>query len=264
MIRLVERNLKIAVPAIHGNRAAITASFHDFDAGRGASGEKRQHARPVVGWAETEAEEIFVFQMDRGLVREASYLSRRAMVDLADAGVESAYATETRSEGNLTHRETGLVDELLRKVQTARLSYGQRCRAQVLKEQAAKMARADAQAFGKNFYTTVFQAAFADQPQSSRNGVWSSQPRRSSRRALRPATQAGTKASVRGGSGSQKVTAVFLFCRTGGADRAAIDAAGAHADKELAVKARIARQPGPRTHLPIQIHISRDLMIADP
>jgi hypothetical protein len=37
----------------------------------------------------------------------------------------------------------------------------------VLKEQAAKMTRANSQTFGKNLYTTVFEAALADQPQRS-------------------------------------------------------------------------------------------------
>jgi hypothetical protein len=45
------------------------------------------------------------------------------------------------------------------------------------------------------------------------------------------------------------------------ANRPAIDSAGEHANKKLAIEARVARHPGSRTDLPIQFHIWLKLMV---
>jgi hypothetical protein len=77
------------------------------------------------------------------------------MIDLADGGVESPYATEARSQGDLIHWESRLVNELFRKVQTTRLSYGAGRCTQVPQEQATKMARANSQPLRETFHSTL-------------------------------------------------------------------------------------------------------------
>jgi len=89
------------------------------------------------------------------------------MIDLANTGVESSYASKAGGKGNLTHRQTGLVNELFGKVQTPCLSDGNRRCSQVSQEQAAEMPRSNSQAFGENFYATVFHATLTDQAQGS-------------------------------------------------------------------------------------------------
>jgi hypothetical protein len=118
------------------------------------------------------------------------------------------------------------------------------------------MARADPQAFGENFHSAILQATFADQPQRPRNRAWSSQPCRGSGRAFRAAPQTGTKPSFRRRRGTRKVTDIFLLAGACWTNRTAINSSGEHANEELAIEARIARQPRSGTHLPIQIHIS--------
>jgi len=76
-------------------------------------------------------EEVLISWQDIRLSHQTPDLSRCSMIDLADSGVEASYATEPSSEGNLTHWQPGLVDELLGKVQTARLSHRNRRRSQV-------------------------------------------------------------------------------------------------------------------------------------
>ncbi len=116
------------------------------------------------------------------------------------------------------------------------------------------MARADPQAFGENFHSAILKATFADQPQRPRNRAWSSQPCRGSGRAFRAATQTGTKPSFRRRRGTRKVTDIFLLAGACWTNRTAINSSGEHANEELAIEARIARQPRSGTHLPIQHH----------
>ena len=67
-------------------------------------------------------------------------LSWGSMIDLTDAGVESSNRPETGCHRNVTHMQIRLVDELLRKMQLARLRDSTWCCAQVLEKQATKVA----------------------------------------------------------------------------------------------------------------------------
>src|SRR5437773_7375291 len=150
--------------AVKGNRATITAELHYFHSRCGARCEKRQHSVPVIRRAETKAEEVLIFRLDFCLPRQPADLSRSSVIDLADPGVESSYAAESRSQGNSRHRQPRFVDELFRKVQTAGLSHRTGRRPQVPEEEAAKMARANPQPRCENFDSTVLQGALIDQP----------------------------------------------------------------------------------------------------
>jgi hypothetical protein len=116
-------------------------------------------------------EKVLISGLDLHLVSQMPDFSRGSVIDPADIGVKSTYATKARSQRNLSHWQSRLVDKPLRKVQTPCLSHGNRRRPQVSQEQAAKVARANSQAFRQNFNSTVLQATFTDQPQSPRNGV---------------------------------------------------------------------------------------------
>src|SRR5215470_3368578 len=114
------------------------------------------------------------------------------------------------------------------------------------------MARPNPQTLGEQFDASVFQPAFANQPQCSGNSIRSPLPRGSSRTTLRPATKAWPKSRFRGGCCCRKIPAVLLFCRRRGADRPAVHSAANHADVELSVESRVPRQPRSRTDLPIE------------
>jgi len=143
----------------------------------------------------------------------------------------------------------------------ARLGHRAWRRAQMLKKQTAKMARAHPDTLCERFHSALVQPTLTDQAQGAGNGIWSSQPSRGAGRTFRPTTQTRAKARLGCCCGGRKVANVLLLrvrCR---ANRPAIDSAGKHADKELTVEARVARQPGSRTDLPIQFHIRLKLMI---
>src|SRR4051812_8835708 len=116
------------------------------------------------------------------------------------------------------------------------------------------MPRTYAQSLREAFHPAVFQATLPDQAQSSRDRVRSSEPGRGSRRTFRPATQTRTEPRFRRGGGSWKVMDVLFFHRRYGANWTAIDSGAAHTYEELAVEARIARQPRSRAYLPVQRH----------
>src|ERR1035438_2684250 len=108
------------------NSTPISGGFDRFDSGSGARGKKVQHALPVIRWPEIKPEQILVSRLQRGLMcesvpRQLPDLGWGSMIDLADAGVEAAHAAESGSESDLAHGQTGFVDQLLGKVQTARL-----------------------------------------------------------------------------------------------------------------------------------------------
>jgi hypothetical protein len=86
------------------------------------------------------AEAVLISWLDDSLSRQTPNLSRGSMIDVTDAGIESSHTSETGSEGNLTHRQAGFVDEFFRKVKTASLSHCNRRRSQMSQEQAAEMA----------------------------------------------------------------------------------------------------------------------------
>lgn len=95
--------------------------------------------------------------------RQMPDLSRSSMIDVADARVESAHAAEAGGKRDLTHGQTRLVDELLGKMQTARVGHRHRRCPQMSQEQASKMPRPNSQTFRKNLYATILQPTLTDQ-----------------------------------------------------------------------------------------------------
>ena len=170
-----------SMASLHGNGATIFAGLDRLDSRCGACRKKLQHAIPMVGRPKTKPEDILIFRLQAGQAGKASNLGGRSLVNLANRSVETAGASEARSEGDLAHRQLRLIDKLFREVQTARLGYGTGRRSQMLDEQAAEMAGAHSQAFCKAFQAAVLQATFGDQTQCPGHRVRSSQPSGSAR-----------------------------------------------------------------------------------
>ena len=139
-------------------------------------------------------------------------------------------------------------------------------RAQMPQKEPAQMSRTDAKTFCQRVHATILQSALVDQAQSARHRIRSAEPSRRPRRTLRTTTQTGAKTSFGSRRRARKVTDIAFLGGSRRADRPAVDAAGAHSDEELAVEARIARKPRPRTDSPIQSHlhvIIKDKSISD-
>ena len=113
------------------------------------------------------AEQVLVSRLHLRAARQVPDLRGSSVIDLADAGVEAPNAAESGGESNLVHRQSGLIDQLLGKMKAARQSDGNGSRAQMPQKQAPKVACADSQPLGQDLDSTVLQAAFTDQTQSS-------------------------------------------------------------------------------------------------
>jgi hypothetical protein len=144
------------------------------------------------------------------------------------------------------------------------MGHGSGRRPQVFQKQASKVPRSDSKTFRESLHSTVLQTRLTDQPQCPRNRVGGSRPGWSAGRGFRPATQTGAKTRLRCSRGTGEVMDIFLFRSRRRANRTAVHSATVHADKEFAVKPRIARQPSSRADLPIQSHLSPRLMIVEP
>src|SRR5262249_30259520 len=151
------------------------------------------------------------------------------MVGFSDRLVEPANAPKARSEGDLIHRQAGLVDKLLREVQTPGSHHRAGRGSEVTEEQPPKVARPDAEALREGLHTAgvgaaLIQAALIDEPQRSHHGARSSRPAGCSGRTLGTAAQAGAKAGFRSGRGAGKVADVAFLRGPRSANRPTIDA----------------------------------------
>src|SRR5579872_2382959 len=124
----------------------------------------------------------------------------------------------------------------------------------MLQEKAPQVASAHSQTRCQKLNSSLFESVLVDQTQSPRNRVRASHPRRSAGRTLGPTAQTRTKTCFSGSCSGRKITDVLFLGRWRGTNGSAINATSDHANKKLAVEARIARQPGPRTSLPIECH----------
>jgi len=202
-----------------------------------------------------------ILLLNRLLVRQAPDLRRRSVVRLADDRVEPAHASETWCECNVSHWQPGFVDQFLGEVQTTSLRYRAWRRTQVPDKQPSKMTRPYSQSLREAFHSALFQGAFPDQAKSSRNRARSSEPGWSPRRTFRAATQTRAEPGFSRGGRSWKVADILFFHCWHRANWTAIDPCAAHTYEELAVEARIARQPRSWTYLPVQCHYFATLEI---
>ena len=106
------------------------------------------------------------------MVRLSPRLSRQppnlrwcSMINLANTGVESPNAAESRGQCDLIHLQIRFIDQLLREVQTASLSHRYRSRAKMFQKQAPQVPRSDSQTFRENFYSSVLKPTLSDQAQ---------------------------------------------------------------------------------------------------
>src|SRR5215470_2329042 len=128
-------------------------------------------------------------------------------------------------------------------------------------KQPSQMARAYTQQIRKAFDAIALKTALLDQPQRASDGGRGSEPCGRARRAFRTAAQTGAIARLSRGGGRRKISAIFLHGGRCRADRTAIDPAPMHADEEFAIEPRIARQPRPRTDVPVEfgfLHVTEN------
>src|SRR4029077_8327906 len=131
---VVRRDFKIAVVPIRGYGSPITARFHYLHAGGATRCQKAEPPQPVIRRPEIETKYVLVFGLNLFLPCEMPDLSGRSMIEVADSRVETANTAESRRQGNLIHRQTSLINELLGKMKASGLSYRERSRSQMSQE----------------------------------------------------------------------------------------------------------------------------------
>lgn len=160
----LKRSFDAAFRSVQGDGSAITTLLDHFDARRSAGREKPQHPIPVIRRAEADPKNVFIFRLRLGARDKSADVSRSPAIHRANRSVEAANASEAGGERNLLHGQRRFVDELLGEMQAAGLRDCAGRGAEVLQEQAAKVAGSDTQTAGKEVHTAIFEPAFTDQP----------------------------------------------------------------------------------------------------
>ncbi len=230
---------------------AVARAVERFEAGRGAGRQEGQHDRRVVrragGQAQLEA-------CRGGRVGGPAQVARRRAERGLEHVVELAHRAEAGGEGHLGQRQTGLVDQPPCEVGPARARHRQRRGSDVLQEQPPQVAVAQPQPRGQRVDTLLVEQALVDQPQRALDARGRAGPGRRAWRGLRPAAPAGPVAGLLGRGGVAVERDVLAPRSRGRADRAAVDAGGAHGHEEAPVEARVARSQGPVATLVVQPH----------
>ena len=223
-----------------------------------ASPQEGQHRRPVIGRAvaqphgDADRGDRAFGQGDDGLAPQGAW---RPAIELLEGLVEPADAAEARGERDLGHRQPGVVDQLLGEQHATGLGHGDRRGAEMLLEQAAELASADAQALGQRVDAglVAVERALGDERKAARHRVRGAAPGAEIRRRLRPAAQAGAEASLLRRGGRGKEAAVLELGRACRADRAAVDPGRGDADEQAAVEARVTGLERPVAGLGIEL-----------
>ena len=221
--------------------AAIDAVADLFNAGDGAWSEEGEQRVPVEGWAIGEAQD----KRSGGGGRDgaAAQLAGRPFVECEEGVVETADAAEARGHGDGGHGEARFVQKLLGEEHAAGLRDGQWRGTDVLIEQAAELALADAERGREPLdrRTRAVERALGDASHRAAHRVCSATPCRRVRRDLRAAAEAGAEAGLLCSGGGWKEAAVLAHRCARGTDRTAVDAGGGDTGEEAAVEARIVR-----------------------
>ncbi len=223
--------------SIERDGAAIGGLLDDFDAGDGAGAEVGEHRLPIVGRAVAEAEGDAGVGCGScgGLAAEGA---GRAVEEVVEGFVEAAEAAESGGQRDFGHGHAGFVDELLGEEDAAGLGDRDGRGAEMLVEEAAELALAEAEAGGEGFDGggRAVEGAVGDEGECAGDGIRSAAPGGELGCGLGPAAEAGTEAGfLRGGCGGEEA-AVLRPGGAGGTDGAAIDAGGGDADEDQAVE----------------------------
>src|SRR5262245_3690765 len=232
--------------ALGADAPRVARGVHVLDAGDRTGCKKIADLWPVVGWPKRQSQH----DLTRTLRRQAAapspaQLTRRSAIGPPDCVVETPQAPEAGRQRDVRDTQVGLVQELLREMQPARLRQRDWRGAEVAHEQAVKMPRSDAEPARQLADGRFVQEAVLDQPQPPPDQRGGAEPSWGPRRCLGPAAQAWAEAGLGGGCGALVVADVGQFRAWDRAHRTAIDAGRGDGDEELAIEARIAADPGP-------------------
>src|SRR5580692_4073968 len=181
----------------------------------------RHHRRPVVWCAisQSHRDSAFRHRTEWGGHR-APERARGTLKEPLKNLVEAAHAPEPRGEGNLRHRKTRLLNQLLCKEHAAGLRDRNRGGAEVLLEQPSELPPADAEAFGEGLHPAfAVEVSFGDEREPSRDRIRGPAPGTEVEHRLRAASETRTEACFVSRGGRRIESTVLQLWRACGAYR---------------------------------------------
>jgi len=148
-----------AVPTIQSDAPQVSPISHDLNAGNRSVGEKLQQV--------VESERLSVRQLNGQTSRRfhdcapLPKLSRRSTVGLSERVVESPRTPKAGGNSYVCHRQCRLIDKALRKMQSLRMSNGQRTCAQMFGEQSSQVATGDTETVRQYFDVAIIQRSIS-------------------------------------------------------------------------------------------------------
>ncbi len=251
------RDLDGSDEAANLNRSQVATVLDDFNAGYRTRLQIGEHGVPVIGRAIPEQERDSPAQARRARGGFSPQSTGRTMKQFPKYLIKPPHTAESRGERHFHHGHSRFMNELLGEKYAAGLCYRDGRGPQMLHEQSPELASTHAETRGQGFnaLTVAVKGAIGDQSERPGNGIRTSAPGCQIGSRLRPATQARTKTCVLRRCRRPKKAAILEFRGAGRADRPAIDAGGGDANKEQAIKARIAALKSSITDLSVwQLH----------
>jgi hypothetical protein len=237
--RQVRATVDDADLAIDHDRPQVTLANKLFDTRCGTAREKVEDPGRIKGLLPRQAHAEHAGQRDTVLAALAQF-ARCPAVSVPERVIEAAQASVAGGDTDLRHRQVGVIDQALRKVQPLRMCNGQRRGAKVLAEQPPKMPARDAKPRRELLDATFIECAFGNQAQTTPDRCRRSAPGRRSGRTFGPAPQAGPETGFAGSGRAGEKRDVFFFRHVCRADRTAVNAGRLYADKKAPVKSRVA------------------------
>ena len=244
-----------AVVAADRDRSGILLTGDDLDAGNGARAQERQHRIPVIGRP--------IAQLDRHRAgcaerlrdhRGAPERAGRPLKQMLEGFVEPPDAAKTGGRGDFRHRQTRVLDQLLRQQDPPRLGDRDRRGAQMLHEQTPELAAANTQPPRQGLDIRVIQPAGLDQAKGTGDRVGAAEPEGQFGRGFRPAAQAGAKSGFLCGGRGRKEAGVCPLGRRCRAERPAVDAGRRDCHEQAPIETTVAGFNGAVAGVVVHVH----------
>lgn len=142
-----------------------------------------------------------------------------------------------------------MIDQSFCEVQALCMRDGKRACAQMLCEEASKMAACDAEAIRESLDTAIVKHSAGNQPETPPHGRRCTMPRGRTWCAFRPASQARPIACLAGCRSTRVKRNILTLRRVRRANGTTVNTGRLDADKKMSIESRIARQPGPFEYL---------------
>ena len=211
--------------------------------------------RWLVG--EAQRQQRAVARREQGAFAARAQLGRAALEDGANLGVEAPEAAKAGRGGDVDHREVGLVEELLREMDAPRAGDRERRGSELVDEEPAQVAPADAEARGEIVDPGAVEAALVDEAEGARDGgVGAEAPGRAGR-GLGATAAAGPESGGLRGRRAGEESDVLPARKAGRAAGPAVNPRGGDPEDKAPFEAPVPALHGAVERFRIEVHGAR-------